>query len=238
MKRIYSEFAYGAGPRSNCWWDETIAAPDWPELRGDCKVDVAVVGGGFTGMSAALHLAESGTSVAVLEAQTPGWGASGRNGGFCCLGGARLSATAMTRQFGASGADSYWQAEKDAVALVDGLIARLNIDVDRHSLGETQLAHNARAMSKLRHKSDRSEDAVLIEAADLADAGLNGPFHGALTTRIGFGLNPRKYLFGLAGRQKKPVERCFGTARLRRLGARNVGMWYGPRRAALFVKKF
>jgi NADPH-dependent 2,4-dienoyl-CoA reductase/sulfur reductase-like enzyme len=52
-----------------------------PPLDGDRRVSVAVVGGGFTGLSAALHLAERGVDVAVLEAQEPGWGASGRNGG-------------------------------------------------------------------------------------------------------------------------------------------------------------
>ena len=79
MKRIYSDYAYGSGPRSGCWWDETIEAPEWTRLEGDVKTDVAIIGGGFTGVSAALHLAEAGISVALLEAQYPGWGASGRN---------------------------------------------------------------------------------------------------------------------------------------------------------------
>ena len=52
-----------------------------PPLDGDRNVSVAVIGGGFTGLSAALHLAERGADVAVLEAHEPGWGASGRNGG-------------------------------------------------------------------------------------------------------------------------------------------------------------
>ncbi len=52
-----------------------------PALRGDLTVDVCVVGAGFTGLSAALHLAEAGARVAVLEAETVGFGASGRNGG-------------------------------------------------------------------------------------------------------------------------------------------------------------
>src|SRR5215469_15312242 len=61
---------------------ETARPPvDTPRLDGDKRVSVAVVGGGFTGLSAALHLAERGVDVAVLEAHEPGWGASGRNGG-------------------------------------------------------------------------------------------------------------------------------------------------------------
>jgi glycine/D-amino acid oxidase-like deaminating enzyme len=197
MNRIFPNFAYGSGPRSGCWWDETIAAPSWPALRGDQKADVAIIGGGFTGMSAALHLAEAGANVALLEAQTPGWGASGRNGGFCCLGGSGLDEAGMIRLFGADGASEYGQAEQDAVDLVASLVERLEIKVDRHSNGETQLAHNARAMAGLRRKADMSEGVILTEPADLAAEGLNGPFHGALTTPVGFGLNPRKYLFGL-----------------------------------------
>lgn len=52
-----------------------------PPLQGERQVSVVVVGGGFTGLSTALHLAERGVDVAVLEAHEPGWGASGRNGG-------------------------------------------------------------------------------------------------------------------------------------------------------------
>ncbi len=56
-------------------------APETPPLDGGRSVSVAIVGGGYTGLSAALHLAELGVDVAVLEAHEPGWGASGRNGG-------------------------------------------------------------------------------------------------------------------------------------------------------------
>ncbi|MCF6233674.1 MAG: FAD-binding oxidoreductase [Rhodobacteraceae bacterium] len=198
MRRIFPDFAYGPGPRDGCWWDETIAAPDWPVLQGDIKADVGVIGGGFTGISAALHLAEAGANVAVLEAQTPGWGASGRNGGFCCLGGAALESSDMIRTFGTGQADEFQRAELDAVALAADLIDRLGLEVDRHSQGETQMAHNARAMSHLRREASKDASARLVEAADLAGAGMNGTFHGALTKPVGFGLNPRKYLFGIA----------------------------------------
>ena len=71
---------------ANSLWSATAnRVPDYPALQGYARCDVAVVGGGFTGLSSALHLAETGVQVTLLEGQQPGWGASGRNGGFVSL---------------------------------------------------------------------------------------------------------------------------------------------------------
>ena len=64
------------------WQTLAPPAPSMPPLRGERRCDVAVVGGGFLGLSTALHLAEAGASVVVVEAETAGFGASGRNTGF------------------------------------------------------------------------------------------------------------------------------------------------------------
>ncbi|GAB5434601.1 MAG: FAD-dependent oxidoreductase [Epibacterium sp.] len=197
MRRIFGDYAYGAGPRSNCWWDETCPAPIWPELQGAQSVDAAIIGGGFTGLSAALHLAEAGLRVAVLEAETPGWGASGRNGGFCCLGGAKLGPRAMARLHGSRETQVYQAGEEAAVHLVEQLIARHGISADTHSEGETVMAHSAKARKTLMMEA-KTSGATFIDAPDLAERGFGGNFHGALTTPVGFALNPRKYLFGLA----------------------------------------
>ncbi len=221
MRRIFPDWTYGPGPRDGCWWDETVAAPDWPVLENSLRADVAVIGGGFTGISAALHLAQAGVSVAVLEAESPGWGASGRNGGFCCLGGAKLGGAAMARQHGAQAAVEYHRAEADAVALAARLIETHGIEADTHSRGETQLAHSRRAMEALRRKADEGD--ILHEAADLPGLGLSGPFQGGLSSPTGFGLNPRKYLFGLARAaagqgallfQRSPVQEVARTGAL------------------------
>ncbi|HKL06975.1 MAG TPA: FAD-binding oxidoreductase, partial [Roseovarius sp.] len=87
MSRVFPGHTYTDAPRAGCYWGDTVSDPGHPVASGAITCDVAVIGGGFTGLSAALHLAQSGADVAVFEAQTPGWGASGRNGGFCCLGG-------------------------------------------------------------------------------------------------------------------------------------------------------
>jgi glycine/D-amino acid oxidase-like deaminating enzyme len=170
--------------------------------KGDLKVDVCIIGAGFTGLSAALNLAQAGTSVAVLDAQHPGWGASGRNGGFCCLGGARISDKSLVRQYGSTGASAYWKAERNAVDHVADVLDRLNIDADVHSKGETELAHQPKRLDDLKRWADtfaarHGVTPDIIEAADLGAHGMHGPFHGAATIPIGFALNPRKYLDGV-----------------------------------------
>ena len=211
MKRIFPAFTYGPGPRQSCWWDETIDAPNWPCLSENKTADVAIIGAGFTGVSAALHLAQEGASVAVLEAETPGWGASGRNGGFCCLGGSKLSSAQMEQRFGPEAARDFARAEVASVALVQSLLSRFSIDADTHSRGETILAHNARAMAGLRRtlQAGGIDGMELAERSELDDLGMSGPFHGALTIPVGFGLNPRKYLFGLADAAVQAGARIF-----------------------------
>ncbi len=202
MRRIFSDYAYGDGPRDGCWWDETCDMPEFGALQGDLRCDVVVIGGGFTGLSAALHLAQGGASVVLLEAQRIGWGASGRNGGFCCLGGAKASDAFLDRSFGRAGRLEWHRAEMAAVKLVDNLIAEHGLEVDRHSHGETVLAHRARDVAGLQSQvasvvENYGVEPTVLSKDQLAAHGLNGPFHGALTTPIGFALNPRKYLRGL-----------------------------------------
>ena len=203
MRRIYGDFAYSDAPRSGCWWDETCDIPDRDPLTGARIFDVAIVGGGFTGISAALHLAQAGVSVCVLESCYVGWGASGRNGGFCCLGGGMLDNEALERTFGREGRDAWRQAEVAAIRLVERLLDEHKIDVDRHSEGETQVAHRPSDFEDMRSEVPYYADsygleARLTEKGALETEGLNAGFHGAITIPVGFGLNPRKYITGLA----------------------------------------
>ncbi len=221
MKRIFPAYTYGSGPREGCWWDETVPVPDWPVCTGNLSVDVAIIGGGFTGLSAALHLSGESASVAVFEAETPGWGASGRNGGFCCQGGSKLSHAAMVRRYGAAAAADYAQAETDAVALVADLLAGHGIQADVHSKGETQLAHTPRAMNRLRRNA--RPDGTLHEAHDLRALGMGGRFFGGYTDPVGFGLNPRKYLFGLGSAARHLGASLFQRSPVRQIRKSGTG---------------
>ena len=85
------------------YWDASAAplGQDCPALAGDESCDIAIIGAGYTGLSAALALAsEHQLDVRALEAATPGWGASGRNGGFCSIGGNQRDAVALVRVLG------------------------------------------------------------------------------------------------------------------------------------------
>ncbi|MDQ2093215.1 FAD-binding oxidoreductase [Rhodobacteraceae bacterium 10Alg 79] len=98
-------------------------------LKGEARADVAIIGGGFTGLSAALHLAEAGFDVALLEAHRAGWGASGRNGGQ--LGsGQRQEQTEIERLMGRDDARHLWTLAEEAKTLVKDLVARHAIDCD------------------------------------------------------------------------------------------------------------
>ncbi|MDO5757363.1 MAG: FAD-binding oxidoreductase [Rhodobacterales bacterium] len=203
MRRIYPAHAYGEGPRAGCYWPTTIAPMANAPARGAVSADVAIIGAGFTGLSAALHLAEDGADVIVLEAQEVGWGASGRNGGFCCLGGSAATDAALTRRFGEDARREFRHAERAAVDLAERLIERHSMQVDRHSNGETVMAHTPAAYAGLEIQAagierDYGVTPILIPPGELAQNGMNGPFHGALTTPVGFGLNPVKYVQGLA----------------------------------------
>ncbi|MEP5731432.1 MAG: FAD-dependent oxidoreductase [Sulfitobacter sp.] len=214
MRRIYADFAYSDAPRAGCWWDETCRLSPRAPLSQNIQCDVAIVGGGFTGISAALHLAEAGLSVAVLEARHVGWGASGRNGGFCCLGGGMLGNTALETAFGKSGRDEWRKAEVAAIRLVEGLLDRFGIEVDRHSDGETQLAHRTRDFDAMRDEVSYYAESYGLEArltgpGSLVDEGMNGGFKGAITVPVGFGLNPRKYIVGLADAAEEKGAQIF-----------------------------
>ena len=103
--------------------------PASPVLGGSIECDVCVVGGGIAGCSAALHLAERGMRVVLLEEHRIGWGASGRSGAQALCGVAAGQAK-LERLIGADGARAVWDVSVEGLALMRELIARFGIDCD------------------------------------------------------------------------------------------------------------
>lgn len=200
MTRLWEDHAYSDAPRADCAWE---LDRDWPALDGENATDIAVIGGGYTGLSAALTLAEAGEGVMVLEANAPGWGASGRNGGFCCLGGAKAGDKVLARRFGRDQADLWVAAEKAAIALVAGRLERHGIDAHTHSGGEVVLAHRRRVFRAFAEEkaglARHGIESEVLPPAALSDRGLNaGGMYGGLHVKLGFGLDPGAYAAGLA----------------------------------------
>jgi gamma-glutamylputrescine oxidase len=106
---------------------QSAGFPAQPALAGDVGTDVCIIGAGFTGLSAALHLAQRGYRVRVLEAHRVGWGASGRNGGQVGSG-QRMDQAWLEKRYGNAIARQYWDVAEDAKALVRQLISEHAID--------------------------------------------------------------------------------------------------------------
>ncbi|MBT5853225.1 MAG: FAD-binding oxidoreductase, partial [Rhodobacteraceae bacterium] len=151
MKRLCEARAYSAKPVAACYWASTTDTPELANLTQDINTEIAIIGAGFTGLSAAHHLAKRGADVTVIEAEFPAFGATGRNGGFCCLGGAQAKNAQLDKRYGKVQRLAYRRSEVAAVGLVKTLLAELNLQADTHSSGETLLAHRASDCDSLKN---------------------------------------------------------------------------------------
>lgn len=229
MNRIFGDFIYGEGPRANCYWDTTCDIPTVPSLDRSLRVDVAIIGAGFTGLNAAKVLAEKGAAVAILDTHAPGWGASGRNGGFCCLGGGKAGDAFLDAKFGKDERLRWRSTEKAAVGYVADFLKEHKVDAGVHSNGETVLAHRARdarafddEMSSV--KENYGVEPTAHSSKELRDQGLSAGFHGGMTIPIGFALNPRVYIGALVAHVLHVGASVFQDAQVQRL-AREGSQW-------------
>lgn len=211
MKRIYEPLAYSDRPIRDRYWSRflPVPAPAYPVLQGEAETEFAVVGGGYTGLSAALTLAEAGAEVTLLDAATPGWGASGRNGGLVSVGSAKLADGQIVRKFGREDAQCFFDAERAAVDLVETYLELHGIDADRHSKGYTYVAHRPDRVAEIRAYGESYQhryglDYEFVPKEEMAAHGLNSPdYHGAVHLPLGFALNPMKFVLGLTAAADK-----------------------------------
>ncbi len=188
---------------TGCVYDDT--APRWrggTRQSGRERTDVAVIGAGFTGLSAALHLAELGRAVTVLDRHAPGWGASGRNGGQVNPG-LKPDQDAVARRIGGDRGAALVTAAWRAPDLVFDIIARHGIACDAVRGGTLRVASAAREVAGLRRLAAQCQ-AHGIDTASLLDQDLTASRTGseryaaALFDRRGGQLNPLAYARGLA----------------------------------------
>ncbi len=202
--RLYHAKAYRAAPDPGNFWQSTVETPRPPPLAGDTVCEVAIIGAGVTGLNAALRLAELGIDCCILDATWPGWGASGRNGGFACLGGTKLSDAEVLKRFGTAQAQAFFKAQAASIDHVAEMLETHAIDADKTGHGEYILAHRPRDFAAMPAEAaflrrHRGIEAPVLSPEALKERGLHSPaFHGGIHIPLGFGLNPLKYTLGLA----------------------------------------
>lgn len=159
----------GGEPLPPSLWAATApAAPPTPALRESIATDVLVIGGGYTGLSTALHLAERGTGVTVLEANDPGWGASGRNGGQVNPS-LKHDPDELMRMLGAARAEPLIEAVSRSADLVFDLIGRHRIDCQPVRAGWLQLSYSDKAVPAMHARAHQwARRGVRVELLDRA----------------------------------------------------------------------
>ncbi len=207
-------------------------------LAGDISCDVAIIGGGFTGVAAALACAEKGFSVVLLEAETIGFGASGRNGGQL-IPGLRWSMREMEAEFGAARAKAIFDVAWGARDRVWSRVARYKIDCDLTS-GHLEAAY------KPAHLDDMAAEAELLDTrfgyktTILDRTGLSehihaDGYHGGLYDPQGGHFHPLNYVRGLAVAAEEAGVQIFENSRVTEVidqGAVTVRTAHGTVRAA------
>ena len=196
------------------WYEDSCGdRPTYPTLNGDLKIDVAIIGGGFCGLSAGLHLAKAGTNVAVIDAHRFGDGASGRNGGQMGSG-PRGGVVDLEQQMGFERTKALWDMAEDAKTSLLEIAEQYNFDPD-YQPGQLTPMHKQRFESEAQHEvellsSKYGYDRIAyLDRQEMAQAlGSQAYFGGTRDEGTGH-IHPMKYLIGLAAAAAKTGAKLF-----------------------------
>lgn len=209
-------------PTQHIYWHTTVQMPDDSALDPTPeKVDVAVIGGGYTGLSAARTLAKSGLKVAVLEANTIGWGASSRNGGMV-LSGLKLDMRTVMKKYGREIARRLFQASLESIDTVERIVQEESIDCGFRRTGHLLAANKPGHYDTLKEEvefmaKEFNHPVRLISRENQRTEMGTDIYYGALLDECSGGLNPAQYVAGLAGAAQKAGAALHARARVTRL---------------------
>ncbi len=208
--------------QQHIYWHTTASMPDDSNLTPlPAKVDVAIIGGGYTGLSAARTLARRGVNVAVLEAETIGWGASSRNGGMT-LTGLKVAMQTVIKRYGRDVARQLFQCSVDSVDTVEQIVRDENIECGfaryGHLLTASKPGHYEAFKGEVDFMAKEFNHAVrLVPQNQLRDEIGSSIYHGALVDEVSGGLNPAQYVTGLARAAEKAGATLHARARVNSL---------------------
>ncbi len=201
MNILYANDRVGAYPDSY-YFSSASELQTFPAVSGEEHCDVCIIGAGYTGLSAALHLAKKNYDVILLDAHRVGWGASGRNGGQLSSS-LRLEQAEIEHRLGFGPAKKLWQLGRQANQLVRDLIDKHNIDCDLKD-GVLHANHRARYSSHSRQEVEHLQSVYGYQNISFIDKtairemlGTSAYFSGTLDTGAAH-LHPLKFAFGLA----------------------------------------
>lgn len=198
------------------WTATANPSPDRPALNGPAEADTVIIGGGFTGLSAALHLAEAGQSVIVLEAETPGWGASGRNGGQVNPG-LKPNPDTLVARFGDDLGRRMAARWGNGGPLLFSLIEKHGIHCDAAPVGFLRSATSDKTLAGLREvaRQWRAHGADYDDVSRQEMAGMVGAdtYIGGVIDRRGGNIHPLNYALGLADAAERAGAVIHGQSR-------------------------
>jgi glycine/D-amino acid oxidase-like deaminating enzyme len=185
------------------------------------KVDVAIMGGGYTGLSAARTLAKQGVNIAVLEANTIGWGASSRNGGMV-LTGLKLGMQTVMKKYGRDIAKRLFQCSLESIDTVEKIVKEEKIDCGFRRYGHLLTANKPKHFEGLKEEVEFMEKEfnhrlrLLPRSEQHAEIGSDS-YYGALLDECSGGLNPAQYVSGLASAAERAGATLHARARVKSL---------------------
>jgi glycine/D-amino acid oxidase-like deaminating enzyme len=215
--------------KEKTFWLDTVEIPQPAQQEFPDRVDVAVIGAGFTGLSAARTLAKSGAGVAVFDSQTIGWGASSRNGGMV-LTGLKLPAATLIARYGKEATARMYAASLESIDCVEQLVREEKIDCDFTRCGHLEVACKARHFDDFRRSAEATvrefgHQQRLVPREQLQSEIGSAIYHGGLVDESSAGLNPARYVAGLARAAERAGAAIFERARVEEIQREGARGW-------------